>query len=383
MRYQNDDGRDVLDERNHFHDGLFEEAQCNLAKLNKEQRKVFDLVKESIESGDGSIIAIDAPGGTGKTFTLNTLLSYVRGQEQIAIATAMSAIAANLLPGGRTLHSKFNAPVTNIHDQSRCSIKENSSLEKLILQTKLIIIDEVTMASKLLIEALDRSLRDVCKKDKPFGGIAVVFSGDWRQCLPVIPKAGKEQILAETMKESYLWQSAKVEKLKINMRLQQGGEDYIEFNEWLLKVGEGREETFPEVGQDMIKIPEKLKSKSKSLEEFCDEIFPGIKDVVRDGLNKGFTDDLWQDWITNRAIICPTNDDCQEVNEQMIKKISENEFEWRIEEHGTNFTQRIILDEENGFVISHVPAHNDRMETTFYNDETNVRTFFHLPFLLL
>jgi len=61
----------------------------------------------------------------------------------------------------------------------------------------------------------------------------------------------------------------------------------------------------------------------------------------------------------------------QGFNEQMIKKISENEFEWRIEEHGTNFTQRIILDEENGFVISHVPAHHDRMETTFYNDETN------------
>jgi len=59
------------------------------------------------------------------------------------------------------------------------------------------------------------------------------------------------------------------------------------------------------------------------------------------------------------------------IKASFIKQVSENIFEWRIEEHGTNFTQRIEFDEENGFVISYVPAHNGRMETTFYNDETN------------
>ena len=123
------------------------------------------------------------------------------------------------------------------------------------------------------------------------------------------------------MKNSVLWESAKVHKLTVNMRLLSGGEDYAWFADWLLRIGEGREKTYPEMGEEMIKIPDQLQSKAKNLDEFLEEIFPGIKDVVNEGLSSGFDDDAWMSWITSRAIISPINDDCLEVNEKMIKKI--------------------------------------------------------------
>ena len=123
------------------------------------------------------------------------------------------------------------------------------------------------------------------------------------------------------MKNSVLWEPAIVHKLTVNMRLLTGGEDYAWFANWLLRVGEGREKTYPEVGEDMIKIPDQLKAKAKNTDEFLEEIFPGINDVVQEGLRKSFDDDAWMSWITSRAIICPINDDCLEVNEKMIKKI--------------------------------------------------------------
>ena len=43
---------------------------------------------------------IDAPGGTGKTYTLNTLMNRIRGNDDIALASAYSGVAALLLKGG-------------------------------------------------------------------------------------------------------------------------------------------------------------------------------------------------------------------------------------------------------------------------------------------
>ena len=45
-------------------------------------------------------------------------------------------------------------------------------------QTALICWDEVLMSNKQHIECVDRSLRDILKVDRPFGGITVVFGGD-------------------------------------------------------------------------------------------------------------------------------------------------------------------------------------------------------------
>ena len=99
-------------------------------------------------------------GGTGKTFTISCLLSYVRAKGGIALATALSAVASKLMEGGSTLHSKLKVPI-NISKDSICSFNKNTTVGKLMQQAILLVIDEVSMGHKHIYEAVDRSLREV------------------------------------------------------------------------------------------------------------------------------------------------------------------------------------------------------------------------------
>ena len=118
---------------------------------------------------------------------------------------AVSAIAAILLPGGRTIHSKLHVPI-ELHDTSLCSIKDKSAAAQLVRRYSLMVIDEVTMGDKRIYETIDRTLRHLRgQPDKAYGGVVMVYSGDWRQCLPVLEKANEAQIIARTLKRSQLW----------------------------------------------------------------------------------------------------------------------------------------------------------------------------------
>ena len=67
---------------------------------------------------------VDAPGGTGKTFVFNALLARVRKGGDIALAVAASGIAALLLEGGRTAHSRFKISL-DLNAISTCNINVN------------------------------------------------------------------------------------------------------------------------------------------------------------------------------------------------------------------------------------------------------------------
>ena len=55
----------------------------------------------------------------------------------------------------------------------------------------------------------------------PFGGKLIVFGGDFRQVLPVIPKASRSTIISECLNRSFLWSKVTVLNLRVNMRVQQ------------------------------------------------------------------------------------------------------------------------------------------------------------------
>ena len=55
------------------------------------------------------------------------------------------------------------------------------------------------MVHKKLIEAVDAMLRDITKISQPFGGKVVIFSGDFKQVLPVIVLAGEQEIVRSTL----------------------------------------------------------------------------------------------------------------------------------------------------------------------------------------
>lgn len=57
------------------------------------------------------VFFIDSPAGTGKSFLYNLLLAYVRAAEGIALASSSCGLAALILKGGRTAHSRFKIDI--------------------------------------------------------------------------------------------------------------------------------------------------------------------------------------------------------------------------------------------------------------------------------
>ena len=152
------------------------------AELLPRQCAPVDAALAAIESNTGLGLFIDAPGGTGKTFSANCLLNAVRAKGEIALAVASSGIAAILLELGRTFHSRCKASLKPAPDQV-LNIAAQSVTAQLFRRAKLILWDEGAMGNRYHLEALDRTLRDLMKtvdpdlEHVPFGGKVVVIGG--------------------------------------------------------------------------------------------------------------------------------------------------------------------------------------------------------------
>ncbi|XP_020251238.1 ATP-dependent DNA helicase PIF4-like, partial [Asparagus officinalis] len=202
----------IQDELNYNKESLAIEHTELLSSLTTEQRHVYDRIIDAVFENNGGVFFVYGYGGTGKTYLWRTLTSGLRSKGDIVLTVASSGIASLLLPGGRTAHSRFGIPLS-ITEDSTCNITQGSPLAELLIKTKLIIWDEAPMVHRFCFEALDRNLRDVLRfsnpnsLNQPFGGKVVVFGGDFRQILPVIPKGNRADIVFATINSSYLWDS--------------------------------------------------------------------------------------------------------------------------------------------------------------------------------
>ncbi|XP_074378593.1 uncharacterized protein LOC141720138 [Apium graveolens] len=139
----------------------------------------------------------------------------LRSKGDIVLPVASSSIEATLKPGGRTAHSRFKIPIV-LDEFSLCNIGHDSDIAELIKQTKLIIWDEAPMQHRYMqhryaFECLDRSLKDIMKSvyparsQMPFGGIAVVLGGDFRQILHAIAHGETGEIVSACITRFRLW----------------------------------------------------------------------------------------------------------------------------------------------------------------------------------
>ena len=107
----------------------------------------------------------------------------------MVIAVGSTGIASLLMEHGMTAHKMFSIPVEQQHAAVApmpvvCS---PSKLQNNIIRNcDVIFWDEITMTPASVVEGVDMLLRDIKGQNESFGGCVVVFSGDFRQCLPVI-----------------------------------------------------------------------------------------------------------------------------------------------------------------------------------------------------
>jgi ATP-dependent DNA helicase PIF1 len=106
--------------------------------------------------------------------------------KETAIPCASTGIASILLAGGSTAHKAFSIS-NDVDFDTPSRISYESEYGKKLREAKLIIIDEVTMLHKDVLNYINRTLQDVSgAKGQLFGGKVVIIGGDWKQLLPVI-----------------------------------------------------------------------------------------------------------------------------------------------------------------------------------------------------
>ena len=294
-----------------------EMVEERLPTFTQEQLEIYTVVMNAVTNNQELCMFIKAPGGHGKTHLLNTLLAAVRSSDggSTALAMATTGIAANLLPLGRTFHSRCRAPLTPSADCT-LQISAQSSLAELVRTTKLLMIDEATMLDRYLLEALHRTLQDLMGNDRPFGGKIVILAGDFRQCLPVVPGATRGETVSHCIKMSPLWRFFQVYELTVNMRVRALGDPRLQdFVDWSLSVGDGLMENLV-VPDEMVSCiipqnsPENPTSEGQAMEDFCGAIFPDLATNVNNSA-----------WMEGRAILAVTNKEVNMINEILVAKL--------------------------------------------------------------
>ena len=311
--------------------------------LNEEQRNLYDEVVHSVRQNNGKIFAVQASGGTGKTYTMNLILDTIRSQNMIALGTAMSGIAATLLNNGRTLHSRCKIPV-KITEHSTCNISPRDPTGQLLKRAKLLIIDEVGMGHKYVFEALDRTLRDLRNSNRLFGGLCILFSADWRQGLPVVPRGSRGQIVDSCLKSSYIWNSVLIHRLVANMRVMQNNDD-MEFANYLIQCGDGQLQIHRQLGPYKVKVWPDLLFRG-SLQGLCNWVF--------DGLNDNYDN---PEWVCSRAIICPTNVTVDSINAKMMHLFPGEERLYKSFDSVTEDEHQYPIEFLNHLMPSGIPPH--------------------------
>ena len=76
------------------------------------------------------------------------------------------------------------------------------------------------MQHKHCFEAVHRTLTDIYSNDHSlFSGVPTLFSGDFAQILPLIPRGKRTNIVNAYLQKSFLWPSLRVLSLRLNMRV--------------------------------------------------------------------------------------------------------------------------------------------------------------------
>jgi len=139
--------------------------------------------------GEGHSVFLTGPAGSGKTYVLQQFIRLAKHQNKHVSITATTGLAASHI-GGTTIHAWSGI---GIHDflPNNFDSQLNKGRREIIEKTDILIIDEISMLHDYRLDMVDYVCRAVRKKDQPFGGIQVIFSGDFFQ-LPPVSRGGDE-----------------------------------------------------------------------------------------------------------------------------------------------------------------------------------------------
>ncbi|XP_074374191.1 uncharacterized protein LOC141714576 [Apium graveolens] len=247
-----------------------EELRLNHEKthknMNSRQLDVYNAVVDNVNKNKGGMFFVYGSDGCGKMFLWKTFCSRFRSEGKIVLPVIGSEIAATLLPGGQTAHSSFKIPLK-----------------------------------------LDQSSIAGIKHD-----------------IPILPKAGRAEIVNTSFNKSRLWKSCKVFLLILNMRLHSGNFEarnkvIADFSKWQLEIGDKKVECIDTHRADVeteFVVPDDyvVKSPLKNLiKTLIDIIYPDFQNNMHS-----------QEYLRSRSILTPTNVVVDDINAKILERVPGN-----------------------------------------------------------
>ena len=301
----------------------FERMYENCSRID-EQKNLIDLVQYMQTANQQILLFVDAPGGCGKTYVFNCLLAWFRSQELHALAVATTGIAGLQLTGGKTVHTGLKVPLDTTgtrRGKFPLNIDRNSKLGEFVLhKIQLLLWDEAAAADKDLLESVDFTFRELRNDDRPFGGVNVILGGDFRQCLPVVPNASREEQVAHSILTSEVFRLFHREKLHTNIRVQNClAEDPTQASilhawaETLLQIGEN---AFAMHDPDIPFTSRKPSNLRRKVIRTMDDVHGMIKDVYGSlsEISQKDPSELIGEPMVHSAILCPLNASADFIN---------------------------------------------------------------------
>ena len=136
----------------------------------------------------GANVFLTGEPGSGKTYVVNSYVVYLRKYGIEPAITASTGIAATHI-GGMTIHSWSGIGIkTKLDTRDIRNIASNQYITRRVGRAKVLIIEEVSMLTPNTLSMVDSVCRQVKQNQKPFGGMQVVFVGDFFQLPPVAKK---------------------------------------------------------------------------------------------------------------------------------------------------------------------------------------------------
>ncbi|KKU45171.1 MAG: AAA ATPase, partial [Microgenomates group bacterium GW2011_GWA2_46_7] len=136
----------------------------------------------------GANVFLTGEPGSGKTYVLNAYVSYLRTHGIEPAITASTGIAATHI-GGMTIHSWSGIGIkTKLDARDLKYITSNQYITRRIDRANVLIIEEVSMLTPDTLSMVDSVCRQVKQNREPFGGMQVIFVGDFFQLPPVVKR---------------------------------------------------------------------------------------------------------------------------------------------------------------------------------------------------
>lgn len=193
------------------------------------QSQALDIMKT------GANIFLTGEPGSGKTHIINKYVSYLRSCGIEPAITASTGIAATHI-GGMTIHSWSGIGIkTELSRHDIEKIVANKKYSKRFEDAKVLIIDEISMLPPSTLDLVELVCRRAKKNPEPFGGLQVIFVGDFFQ-LPPISKSDHgrpQQNIFESVSERFAfgsgaWQAANPTICYLSEQYRQDDKEYLD-----------------------------------------------------------------------------------------------------------------------------------------------------------